>query len=334
MENMVKMTSKFWNKRPVLVTGGDGIVGSWLIKALLQRQAKVIAFIRDHNKNSELFLSGDVKRIKVFDGKLEDFEALKKVIRLHKPDTVIHLGAQAIVGTAQLYPLETFESNIRGTYNLLEACRLNSKIVRRVVVASSDKAYGHHKSLPYTEDMSLQGHFPYEASKTCTDLLAQTYFHSYALPVAVLRCGNIFGGGDLNYSRIVPDTIKSLLMKKSPIIRSDGKFIRDYIYVKDVCIAYLLVAEHLQEKKLAGQAFNCSNEKPLTVLEIVKAITKIMKCEDIKPKILNQAFGEIRSQYLSAKKIRKVLKWQSQYDLTQGLSETIEWYREFLKKSK
>ncbi len=328
------MPVDFWNKRPVLVTGADGIVGSWLIKELLNHKANVVAFIRDHNRRSELFLSGDVKRIKVFDGKLEDPAAVEKAVRVHKPDTVFHLGAQTIVGAALKDPIEAFESNIRGSYYVLEACRLNSKIVRRVVVASSDKAYGEHKNLPYTEDMALQGHFPYEVSKSCADLLAQAYYHSYGLPVAVVRCGNIYGGGDLNFSRIVPGTIASFLKNERPIIRSDGKFIRDYIYVKDVCDAYLLVAEHLRSKKLAGHAFNCSDEKPLTVLEIVVAIARAMDRVHLKPKVLDQVFGEIHSQYLSARKIKRLLKWKPRYHLTQGLLETVDWYREFSSRSK
>lgn len=333
MEGLV-MPVDFWNKRPVLVTGADGIVGSWLIKELLNHKANVVAFIRDHNRRSELFLSGDVKRIKVFDGKLEDPAAVEKAVRVHKPDTVFHLGAQTIVGAALKDPIEAFESNIRGSYYVLEACRLNSKIVRRVVVASSDKAYGEHKNLPYTEDMALQGHFPYEVSKSCADLLAQAYYHSYGLPVAVVRCGNIYGGGDLNFSRIVPGTIASFLKNERPIIRSDGKFIRDYIYVKDVCDAYLLVAEHLRSKKLAGHAFNCSDEKPLTVLEIVVAIARAMDRVHLKPKVLDQVFGEIHSQYLSARKIKRLLKWKPRYHLTQGLLETVDWYREFSSRSK
>ena len=333
LEGMVKTATNFWKNRPVLVTGADGIVGSWLIKQLLQDQAKVIAFIRDYKRQSELFLSGDIRRVKVVDGKLEDFKTIQFTIRRYKADTVFHLGAQTIVGIAQRDPRETFESNIRGTYNVLEACRWHPQLVKRIVVASSDKAYGAHRHLPYTEDMPLQGRFPYEVSKSCTDLLAQSYYHSYGLPLVVVRCGNIYGGGDLNFSRIVPGTIMAFLKRMPPIIRSDGKFVRDYIYVKDVCHAYMLVAEHLESKKLAGHSFNCSDETPMTVLDMVKNVARVMNCTKIKPEVLNQAHGEIRAQYLSATKIRRMLKWRPHYDLTQGLSETVDWYRKLASKS-
>lgn len=325
-------TKRFWKNRSVLLTGGDGIVGSWLIKALLSAGAKVVALIYDHNTNSELYLSGDVHRIKVVDGRLEDISVIRLALTKYKIESVFHLGAQAIVGTAWQRPLDTFESNIRGTYNLLEACRL-TKSVRRIVVASSDKAYGEHTQLPYTEEMSLQGRFPYEVSKSCTDLLAQSYYYSYGLPVAIVRCGNIYGGGDLHFSRIVSGTILSFLNGQAPIIRSDGKFVRDYIYVKDVCHAYMLVAQGLADKKLWGESFNCSNEEPMTVLALVKAISQMMGCSAIKPKILNQVHGEIRKQFLSSAKIQRLLKWRAQYSLTQGLSETVDWYRTFVCKS-
>ncbi len=320
------MPAEFWKSRPVFVTGSDGIVGSWIIKDLLARKSKVVALVRDHNPRSELFLSQDIKRITVIDGRLQDLPLLSSTLKRYKIDTVFHLGAQAIVGEALRKPLETFESNIRGTAHVLEACR-GQKSVQRIVVASSDKAYGAHKDLPYTENMPLQGKFPYEVSKSCADLLAQSYAHSYALPVAIVRCGNIFGGGDLNASRIVPATIASLLKGTPPLIRSDGKYVRDYIYVKDVCAAYLQVAESLVSKKLSGEAFNCSNEQPLSVLALVKHIAHAMGVRVLKPKILNQAKGEIRAQFLSAAKIRRVLKWRPQYTLAQGLIETIAWYR-------
>jgi CDP-glucose 4,6-dehydratase len=325
------MKTAFWKGRKVFVTGATGIVGSWIVKDLLKLSASVVALIYEEDKDSELCRSKDIDKVTKVFGKLEDISCLKKAIVDHQIDTVFHVGAQAIVGTAQERPLETFETNIRGTYNLLEACRCSSQ-VSRIVVASSDKAYGEQPKLPYTEHMPLEGRFPYEASKSCTDLIAQSYFHSYNLPVAIIRCGNIYGGGDLNWNRIVPGTIRSFYHKESPIIRSDGKFIRDYVYVKDVARTYIYLAEGLSDKKFWGQAFNFSSGLHLSVLELVKVIQKLMKCESIKPKILNQAKGEIHSQYLSSAKIQKFLKWKAQYDLDPGLKETIKWYHDFFSQ--
>jgi CDP-glucose 4,6-dehydratase len=212
----------------------------------------------------------------------------------------------------------------------LEACRVHKGLVKNIVVASSDKAYGQSEILPYTEETSLVGRFPYDVSKSCTDLIAQSYWHSFALPVVIARCGNIYGGGDLNWSRIVPGTIRSFLMQESPIIRSDGKFVRDYVYVKDVSRFYLQVAEHLESRKLAGQAFNYSLQEPVSVLEIVKKIATLMECQHLKPKIMNTARGEIHSQWLSSKKLRKAIPLSKEYSLDDGLAETIDWYKEFL----
>ena len=246
-------------------------------------------------------------------------------------DTVIHLGAQAIVSIANHNPLSTFESNIRGTWNLLEAVR-NSKSISRVVVASSDKAYGTHKILPYTEDMQLQGKYPYDASKVCVDILAQSYISTYNLPIVITRCGNFYGGGDLNFNRLVPGTIKSVIEDQIPIIRSDGLFIRDYIYVADAVSAYMTCAEKADLPNVRGQAFNFSTEKYHSVIDVVNLILKLSK-SDLKPKILNQASNEIREQYLSSKKAETVLDWQAKYTLDEGLTNTINWYRTFLNKN-
>lgn len=320
---------EFWRDRPTFVTGASGMVGSWLVKELLARGAEVTILLRDSDSHSELLRSGDIERVSVVSGALEDIWTLERALSEHEVDTVFHLGAQTLVGVAHRFPLSTFESNIRGAYNLLEGCRLHSGLVRRIVIASSDKAYGEGLHLPYTEDMPLNGRHPYEVSKSCADLIAQAYCHTYGLPVAVARCGNVYGGGDFNWSRIVPGTIRSFLRGERPIIRSDGSYVRDYIYVKDAAHAYARLAECLDDVRIRGEAFNFSTEKPMTVLEIVGALQKIMKCEHLKPEIQNRAAGEIRSQCLSAAKARNVLKWEPAFDLESGLRETIAWYRVF-----
>jgi len=324
------MITDFWNKRRVLVTGATGIIGSWLVKDLLAQGAYVVALVRDGDPQSELYRSGDIRRVSVVNGALEDFWTLERAINEHEVDTVFHLGAQTIVGTAHRFPLPTFDANIRGTYNLLEACRLHRDMVQRVVIASSDKAYGEQPNLPYTEDMPLNGCHPYEVSKSCADLIAQSYHHTYGLPVAIARCGNVYGGGDLNWSRIVPGTIRSFLRGERPVIRSDGTYVRDYIYVKDVARAYMRLAECLDDDRVRGEAFNFSTEIPLTVLELVRSIQRLMGCQHVEPQILDCAEGEIRSQHLSAAKARSILGWEPQFNLEQGLHETIEWYRVFL----
>jgi CDP-glucose 4,6-dehydratase len=327
------MSSEFWYSRRVFVTGATGIVGSWLVKELLEKGANVVALIRDADPQSELYRSGDINKISVVNGSLEDFYALKRVLNEQEIETVFHLGAQTIVGAAYRDPFHTFEVNIRGTYNLLEACRLHSDLVKRVVVASSDKAYGDSKVLPYTEDMPPLGRHPYDVSKSCTDLIAQTYSHTYKLPIIIARCGNIYGGGDLNWSRIIPGTIQSLFAGNRPIIRSDGTFIRDYIYVKDAVNAYMLMAEALDRSEVQGEAFNFSPAQPRTVIEIVNIIRQLMNKENIEPLILNQVKAEIRDQYLSSQKAEQVLGWFPLYSLEKGLSETIVWYEKFFGKS-
>ncbi len=320
----------FWKSRTVLVTGATGIVGSWLVRKLLEQGAFVVTLVRDGDPQSELIRSGDYKRVSIVDGQLEDFWAVERAINQFETDTVFHLGAQPIVGVANRFPLQTFEANIRGTYNLLEACRLHSKLVNQIVIASSDKAYGDQAQLPYVEEMPLTGRHPYDVSKSCTDLLAQSYAHSFELPVAIARCGNIFGGGDLNWSRIVPGTIRSLLQGERPVIRSDGSFVRDYIYVKDVVTAYMVLAERMKDASLSGQAFNFSLEVPVTVKGIAERIKNLMGRDEVELDIRNVATNEIKEQYLSAAKAKSVLKWSPAYDLDSGLRETIEWYRNFL----
>lgn len=321
----------FWNHKRVLVTGATGLVGSWLVKSLLEKKAFVVLLVRDQDPQSELIRNGSIKNTTVVNGALEDLSSIDRAINDHEIDTVFHLGAQTIVGTALRNPLPTFEANIRGTYQLLECCRRHQSLVKRIVVASSDKAYGTSPHLPYTEDMPLRGEHPYDVSKSCTDLLSLSYYHTYKLPIAIARCGNIYGGGDLNWSRIIPGTIRSLLQKNRPEIRSNGLFTRDYIYVKDVVEAYLLLAQNLDKPEIQGEGFNFGPNRPYNVLELVQNIQTLMGCEDLTPIILNLAKAEIKDQTLCSKKAARLLSWNPQYSLEQGLIETIDWYKSYLE---
>ncbi len=327
------VTPQFWNGRRVLVTGATGLVGGWLVKTLLGYGAYVVALVRDPDPQSEFYRSGDYCQTSIVQGRLEDYWSLERAINEHAVDTVFHLAAQPIVGVAHRSPLQTFEANIRGTYHLLEACRVHQSVVRRVVVASSDKAYGTQPVLPYTEDMPLQGQYPYEASKSCADLIAQTYHRTYGLSVTIARCGNIYGGGDLNWSRLVPDTIRSCLRAVAPVIRSDGTYVRDYIYVKDVIQAYLSLAEAMDDPQVCGEAFNFSPGQAISVLELVDCIQRLMGCQHLSPIIQNTAQGEILSQYLDSTKASRLLNWKPLYSLTEGLTETIAWYQDYLARA-
>ena len=324
------MSASGWSGRRVLVTGATGMVGSWLVKELLARDAIVVALVLDLDPQSEVVRSGDLDRCAVVDGRLEDVSTVERAVTVHDVDTVFHLGAQTLVGVAHRAPFETWESNVRGTYTLLETCRRHADLVERVIVASSDKAYGASESLPYAETLPLDPSFPYEVSKACADLIARSYHRTYGLPVAVARCGNVYGGGDLNWSRIVPGTVRSLLRDERPVLRSDGTFVRDYLYVRDTATAYLDLADGLGREGVAGEAFNFSDESPLTVLQIVEAIAQIMGCDGIEPVVLNEAAGEIHDQILSAQKARSRLGWAPRHTFETGLSETVEWYRNFL----
>ena len=266
-------------------------------------------------------------------GELEDHLLLLRALNEYEIDTVFHLGAQTIVGTAARSALSTFEANIRGTWNLLEACKACSRFVQRVVVASSDKAYGSHDVLPYTEDFPLQGRFPYDVSKSCTDLITFSYYHTNRLPVAVTRCGNLFGGGDLNFNRLIPGTIRSALLGEAPLIRSDGTFVRDYFYVRDAVDAYLQLAERLPDERFMGEAFNFGTETPMSVVELVGRILAVMGMEELQPRILNEASHEIPKQYLDCTKARRMLGWRPSYSLDEGLAATVAWYREWLARS-
>ncbi len=318
-----------WDGRRVLVTGATGMVGAWLCRELLGRGARVVALVRDHDPQADFYRSGDVERATVVTGALEDYATVERTLNEHEVSTVFHLGAQTIVGTALRSPLQTFKSNIEGSWNLLEASRRLAGLVECVVVASSDKAYGAQPQLPYTEEMSLLASHPYDVSKACVDLLARSYAESYDLPVTIARCGNIYGGADLNWSRIVPGTIRSILRGERPVIRSDGTYMRDYVYVRDAVSAYLCLADAMERPELRGEAFNFSTEQPLTVREIVDCISSAMQ-SDLEPEVLDQAKGEIRDQSLSAAKARKLLDWSSEWDLERGIEETVAWYRDYL----
>jgi CDP-glucose 4,6-dehydratase len=320
--------NNFWKDRPVFITGCTGLVGSWLTKYLLAEGAHVVGLVRDWVPKSNLVLEGNIDRIVLVRGSVEDYSLIERALNEYEIDTVFHLAAQTIVGIANRNPLSTFETNIKGTWNVLEAVR-RVPCVSRVIVASSDKAYGDQEVLPYTETTPLEGRHPYDVSKSCTDLLSISYHKSYKLPVCVTRCGNFFGGGDLNFNRIVPGTIRSVHNGQRPVIRSDGKFIRDYIYVEDAALAYAALAEGMDDRSIHGEAFNFSNENQVTVRGIVDEILRLMDAEHLKPIIQNKAKNEIKHQYLSARKARKLLGWKPQFTLEEGLGRTVDWYRRF-----
>jgi CDP-glucose 4,6-dehydratase len=317
----------FWSGKSVFVTGANGFLGSWICQELVARGGRVVGLVRDALPQSYLCLTGTDRKINLVQGELENPAVLERTIHEFEVDTIFHLGAQPIVTIANRHPVSTFESNIRGTWNLLEAAR-KSPLVRRVVVASSDKAYGSKEKMPYSEDASLEGLNPYDFSKTATDMLAQVYHRSYGLPVTISRCGNFFGPGDPNFSRIVPGTIQSLERDERPVIRSNGKYLRDYFYIEDVVGAYLLLAENTE--KMKGEAFNFGTEQPTSVIDIVNRIIKISGKKHLKPKILGTARGEIPVQYLSCKKAHSRLGWNPKTGLDEALELTYRWYRDFL----
>ncbi|MBX3192230.1 MAG: GDP-mannose 4,6-dehydratase [Labilithrix sp.] len=324
-------TSSFWTDRPTFVTGATGLVGGWLVRRLLELGADVICLVRDWVPQSELVASRLIDRVRVVRGDVRDGPTLERILGEYEVNTVIHLAAQTIVGIANRNPLSTFETNIAGTWSLLEACR-RSPTVKSIVCASSDKAYGTSEVLPYGEDTPLRGKHPYDVSKSCSDLITNTYAVSYGLPVVTTRCGNFFGGGDLNWNRIVPGTIRSVLRGERPTIRSDGEFVRDYFYVEDGAAAYTLLAERLAtDPQLAGEAYNFSNEQQITVNQLVERILRLMK-SDLVPLVKNEASNEIRRQYLSAEKARKTFAWKPLFSLDEGLEKTVAWYRAHLAR--
>src|SRR2546428_3886046 len=326
---MVFVMSNFWLDRTVFITGATGLVGGWLVHRLIDAGADIVCLVRDWVPQCELVRTGLLEKVKTIRGDVRDQALLERTLGEYETDTVIHLAAQTIVPIANRNPVSTFETNVKGTWALLEACR-RSPTVKQIVMASSDKAYGDQEILPYDEDTPLQGRHPYDASKSCADLVSQAYAKTYGLPVAITRCGNFYGGGDFNWNRIVPGTIRSALRGQRPIIRSDGQYVRDYFYVEDGTAAYTLLAERLAEnRELCGQAFNFSNETQVTVLEIAERILRLMG-SDLKPEVRNETTNEIRNQYLSAAKAREILKWRPLFTLDEGLQRTLEWYKAFL----
>lgn len=326
------LNDTFWRDRQVFVTGCTGLLGSWLTAELVSRGASVVGLIRDVVPHSQLVRSGTIDEINVVRGDLCDYALMERTLAEYEIDTVFHLAAQTIVTIANRVPLSTFETNIKGTWVLLEAARRNPT-VKGVVLASSDKAYGTHATLPYREDAALQGQHPYDVSKSCADLIARTYARSYGMPATVTRCANLYGGGDLNWNRIVPGTMRSVLRGERPVVRSDGTLKRDYIFVKDVVHGYLTVAENMGEPLVRGEAFNFGVDRPITVLEMVSAIIRLSDHPHLEPVILNEARNEIQEQYLSSEKAGRVLGWEAKYSLEDSLRETMEWYREFLGRS-
>ena len=319
----------FWLDRPTFVTGATGLVGGWLVNRLVESGADVVCLVRDWVPQSEFVRSSSIDHVKVVRGDVRDQVLLERVLGEYEINTVIHLAAQTIVTIANRNPISTWETNVQGSWALLEACR-RTPTVKQIVMASSDKAYGDHDSLPYDEETPLRGRHPYDASKSCADLISQAYATSFDLPVVITRCGNFYGGGDLNWNRIVPGTIRSVLRGQRPIIRSDGQYVRDYFYVEDGAAVYMMLAEKLaHDQGLAGRAFNFSNETQVTVLEITRKILSLMDL-NLEPDVRNETTNEIRHQYLSAARARRELNWQPLFTLEEGLRRTVDWYRSFL----
>ena len=324
-------SSSFWRDRPVFVTGASGLVGGWLVRQLLAAEADVVALVRDWVPRSELVAANLIDRVRVVRGDVRDQETIERALGEYEVATVFHLAAQTTVGVANRNPVSTLDTNIRGTWTVLEACR-RSPAVQQVVIASSDKAYGEQQALPYTEDAPVLGRHPYDVSKSCADLLAQMYAKTYGLPVCVTRCGNFYGGGDLNWNRLVPGTIRSVLRDERPVIRSDGKFTRDYIYVEDGARAYTLLAERLGARPdLAGEVFNFSYERRMTVMELVDQLLTAMGSR-LEPDVRNEASNEIRDQYLDSTKARQVLGWTPAFGFDDTLRATIDWYEEYFAR--
>lgn len=335
MENleMNLANPSFWQDRNVLVTGATGLVGGWVVRSLINLNANVSAIVRDWVPGCLVNQENLWSRINVVRGDICDQALLERVLAEYEIDTILHLAAQTIVPIANSNPVSTFETNIAGTWRLLEACRHNPK-VKQIVVASSDKAYGEAAQLPYTEETPLQAKYPYDVSKSCADLITQSYAHTWNLPVVVTRCGNFYGGGDLNWNRIVPGTIRSILRGNSPQIRSNGKLVRDYIYAEDAVNSYLVLAEKLAENpSLRGQAFNFSNENPLSVLDVVNKILEHMQ-SSLKADVLGEASKEIENQYLDSQKARSVLDWKPLFSFDEGLKRTIRWYEGYFSQER
>ncbi|MBN2002573.1 MAG: GDP-mannose 4,6-dehydratase [Anaerolineae bacterium] len=322
--------TEFWRNRPVLVTGCTGLLGSWLTQALIGADADVVGLIRDEVPQSQLARSGVIGRIRIARGDVTDYPTMERVLNEYEIDAVFHLAAQTIVGIANRAPLSTFEANIRGTWVTLEAAR-RAPTVKRILVASSDKAYGTQPVLPYTEDMPLQGQHPYDVSKSAADLLAQSYAITYGTTVVVTRCANLYGGGDLNWNRLIPGTVRSALCGEAPIIRSDGTFMRDYLYVRDAVRAYMMLAEALERPDVRGQAFNCGTDAPMSVLDMTRLILKLSPHPGLEPLVLNEVKNEIKDQYLDSSKIHQRIGWQPAWTREAAMSETLAWYADYLR---
>lgn len=321
--------STFWQDRRVLVTGASGLLGTWLIRDLVDKGADPICLVRDWVPSSDLVRSDLIDEVVTVRGDVRDQDVLERALGEYEVPTVFHFAAQTIVGIASRNPTSTWESNIRGTWTLLEACR-RSPLVEEIVVASTDKAYGEKDDLPYTEDMPLDASHPYDVSKACADRVTRSYAATFGLPVSVTRCGNLYGGGDLNWNRLVPGTIRSVVRGDRPVIRSDGSPTRDYLYVEDASAAYLHLAQHMaNDPSIHGQAYNFSPEKPLSVEEMVDRILNVMG-SDLEPDVRGEADDEIDHQYLSAEKARQDLDWKPRFTVDEGLERTVAWYRDFL----
>jgi CDP-glucose 4,6-dehydratase len=326
-----------WRSTPVLVTGAQGFIGSWIVSRLLDEGAKVVVLRRDIPAESRFGIERLEERCDVVQGDLVDYESLVRALNEYGVRAVFHLGAQTIVGTANRSPLSTWETNIRGTYTLLEACRtvgVTGDAVERIVVASSDKAYGSHEQLPYDEDFALQPEYPYDVSKAATDMIARSYARTYELPVAVTRLANVYGGGDFNFSRIVPDTARALVRGESPVIRSDGTPERDYIYAEDAVDAYLAIARSLDDPAMRGRAWNAGAGRPHPVLDVVRRLIAVSG-RDAEPDVRGEGtpHGEIDRQYLDSTRIREELGWAPRWELEDGLRETWAWYERHIDRA-
>lgn len=325
------MSNNFWQDKTCLVTGATGFLGGFLVRELLNRGAEVVAMVRDHVPQAQFSDEDILSRVKIVQGAIEDDRAMTRAVNEYACDTVFHLAAQAIVGVANREPVSTFEANIQGTWVLLEACR-KVDTVKRIIVASSDKAYGDHETLPYEEDFPLQGRHPYDVSKSCADLIALTYAHTYGSPVSITRCGNLFGPGDLNSNRIIPGTSIAAARGERPVIRSDGSPVRDYVYVEDIVHGYLLLAEQMDRPEVSGTAFNFGTGEPISVLDLTTRTLAAAGRPDLEPEVQGNAPGEIQAQFLSSTKAKDLLGWEPQAKLDARLEKTAMWYKENLHR--
>jgi CDP-glucose 4,6-dehydratase len=325
----IGLNASFWIDRPVLITGCSGLTGSWLAARLVESGADVVGLIRDQIPRSQLYRSGTINKMAVVDGDISDYKLLERTMVEYEIDTIFHLAAQTIVSIATRAPLSTFETNIKGTWSLLEAARRNPT-VQHILVASTDRVYSDQEALPYVEDMAPLGGHPYDVSKSCADLIARAYAKTYDLPLVITRFTNIYGGGDLNWNRLIPGSLRSVIRGEQPIIRSDGSCKRDYVFVEDVVNGYLIAAEQLQSDSFKGQIFNMGTDKPASVLDVVNNIIAISNQPQLSPLILNEEKKTIDDKYVDSKKARDMLGWNPQHNLRSGLNKTMDWYREFL----